>query len=302
MLSIMRKKAGSWILKIVLGVIAVVFVFWGFGRQGSDKVVKVASVNGDVITLDEYQEQYKDLVEEFRRSLGENFNEELIQSLKLKERALEALIERRLLLSEARRLNFQVTEEELDANIMRIPAFQKGGRFDDGTYRRVLNYTQITPEAFKTMQREAMLIEKLRLFVTGSAKVSEKEAKEWYEWENAEVNIDYVKFNPSIYRKTGITKEEEKAFYEKNKNRYRTEPRIKVQFIKFSPADYRGKIDITDEEVQDYYESNSEEFETPKTVEARHVLIKVEPDADKETVQNGQQRALAVMNLAKGGK
>lgn len=302
MLSIMRKKAGSWILKVVLGVIAVVFVFWGFGRQGSNRVIKVASVNGDIITKDEYDKQYKDLIEEFRRTLGKNFNEESIKTLKLKEKALEGLIDRRLMLSEAKKLNFQVTEEELDATITRIPAFQRGGRFDAGTYRRVLNYAQITPEAFKTMQREAMLIEKLRLFIAESAKVSENEAREWYKWENAEVDIDYVKFSSSLYTKLGVTKEEEKVFYEKNKNLYKTEPKIKVQYIRFNPDDYKAKIDITDEEIQDYYESNPEEFETPKTVEARHILIKVEPGATDEAVQNGKQRALAIMNLAKSGK
>ncbi|MBW2318129.1 MAG: SurA N-terminal domain-containing protein, partial [Deltaproteobacteria bacterium] len=31
MLHLMRKHAGSWLIKVVLGVIVVVFVFWGVG-------------------------------------------------------------------------------------------------------------------------------------------------------------------------------------------------------------------------------------------------------------------------------
>ncbi|MBW1812927.1 MAG: SurA N-terminal domain-containing protein [Deltaproteobacteria bacterium] len=302
MLSIMREKAGSWMLKVILGIIAVVFVFWGFGTQNSGKTVKVASVNGEPISYKEYKKQYDDMVEEFRRRLGENFNEEIIKNLGLEKRALESLIERRLMISEAEKLNFQVTEEELDTNIVRTPTFQKGGRFDENTYLRVLKYARITPEAFKKMQREAMLIQKLRLFVTGSAKVSKREVKEWYKWENAEVSIDFVKFSPDAYKIAGVTTEETKAFYEKNKSIYKIEPKIKIQFIRFSPDNYQSKIDIAEEEIQEYYESNPEEFETPKTVEARHILIKVDPEASEDVVQKGKERALAVMTLAIGGK
>lgn len=299
MLSIMRKKAGSWMLKVILGIIALVFVFWGFGRQGADKLVEIATVNGEAITKDEFDRQYEDLKEEYRRSLGQNFNEEIIEALKLKDQALESLIKKRLLLEEAQKLHFEVTDEELDAIIIRMPTFQKNGRFDENTYSRVLRFHRLTPEAFKTMQREAILIEKLRVFITSSAKVSEKEAREWYCWENAEVNIDVVQFNPGKYANIGATIEEEKSFYDNHKNTYKIEPKIKVQFIRIRPDAYRSDTDISDEMVQEYYESNPQEFDTPKTVEARHILVKVDSGVSEEIVQKAKQRALAIMKMAR---
>jgi len=302
MLSIMRKKAGSWMLKVILGLIAVVFVFWGFGSQRSNNRVEVASVNGEPIAYDEYKKQYDDMVEEFRRRLGENFNEDILKNLHLEKRALDSLIERRLMLSEAEKLHIMVTEEELDMNIVQMPAFQKAGRFDNATYMQVLGYLGMTPEAFKAMQREALIIEKLRLLIESSVKVSEDEAEEWYRWKNAEVNIDFVQFLPSRYSTVGpLTDEELKTFYDTNKSRYQTKPKIKVQYIRFNPDDYASMVHITDEDVQEYYESHIEEFETPKTVEARHILVKVDPNAPDDVIQEGKQRALAIMNRAKEG-
>jgi len=304
MLSIMRKKAGSWMLKIILGIIAVVFVFWGIGGENSRRSNVVASVNGEPITLEEYRAQYNDLVEDFRRSLGENFDDELIKSLNLEDRALESLIERKIMLMEAEQLNLRVTDEELAATIMSMPSFQKGGRFDERAYRQVLNYARLTPEIFETMQKEAILIGKLKVFIEGSAKVSEKEAREWFQWQQAEVNINFVEFNPQNYknRKVNITGEEIQAFYEKNKSAYRIDPRIKVQFVKFPQDDYRRKVNIDAAEIDEYYISNRAEFDTPKTVEARHILIKVEAGADKDDIEKARQRAEAIMKLARDGK
>lgn len=304
MLSIMRKKAGSWMLKIILGIIAIVFVFWGVGTRNSGRTNVVASVNGEPITYEEYRMQYSDLVENFRRSLGENFDDELIKTLNLEGRALDSLIERKVMLLEAEKLNIRVTDEELAATIMSMPAFQKDGQFDEKTYRRALNYARLNPEAFETMQKEAILIEKLKLFIEGSAKVSEKEAREWYQWQHAEVNIDFVEFNPRNYknRTIALTEAEITAFYEKNKSAYRTDPQIKVQFVKFKPEDYSKKVNIDETEVEDYYAANQMEFDTPKTVEARHILIKVEPGADKEDIEQAKQRAEAVMTLARKGQ
>jgi peptidyl-prolyl cis-trans isomerase D len=36
MLNVMRKNAQSWLIKLILGAIVVVFVFWGVGSFTSD--------------------------------------------------------------------------------------------------------------------------------------------------------------------------------------------------------------------------------------------------------------------------
>ena len=47
----MRKHAGSWAIKLLLGAIVIVFVFWGVGSFRAQRGGRVAMVNGDQITL-----------------------------------------------------------------------------------------------------------------------------------------------------------------------------------------------------------------------------------------------------------
>lgn len=56
----------------------------------------------------------------------------------------------------------------------------------------------------------------------------------------------------------------------------------------------RGMAAPTEAEVREFYEQNQEFFTQPEQVEARHILIRVEPEAPEEAWEEARQRALAV--------
>jgi peptidyl-prolyl cis-trans isomerase D len=302
MLRLMRKQAGSWLIKILLGAIVIVFVFWGVGSFRSQRGGRVALVNGDQITLDEYREAYNNLIEQLRRRLGNNLDDDMIKQLQVKQQALNQLIDNKLLVQESKKLKFRVSKKELTDAILNIAAFQSAGTFDNRLYRGVLDRLRMTPEAFEEAQKNAMLIDKLRTLITSSAKVSDQEALDWYNWINASVNIDFVLFDPGHNKDIHPSDEEIKAFFENHKENYKTDAMVKVRYLKFDSAAYQSKVELSDEEVREYYDDNLEMFKQPKTVEARHILIKVDQDADPETVKKTKERALKIMKLAREGK
>ena len=130
MLSLMRKHAGSWLIKVILGAIVVVFVLWGVGSWTSQRSGRVATVNGDTITIDEYRITYKRLVEQIRQSFGNNANEELIKSLQLEQKALDQLVDNTLMRQAASEMSIRVSDEDLSRSIRSISAFQVAGAFD----------------------------------------------------------------------------------------------------------------------------------------------------------------------------
>ncbi len=302
MLRLMREQASSWLIKVLLGAIVVVFIFWGVGSFRSQRGGRIALVNGDQITLDEYREAYNNLLEQYRQRFGNNLNEEMLKTLQLKRQALNQLIDNKLLVQEARRLHFRVSDKMLAEAIMNIGAFQSAGVFDRRLYENLLNRLRMTPEEFENAQREAMLIEKLRTLITGSIKVSDQEAREWFNWSNALVNIDFVLFDPDSYSAVDPTSEEIKAYFENHKANYKTDTMVKARYLHFSPDAYRSEVTISNTEIQDYYYEHPEEFKTPKTVEARHILLKVDPDEASENVEKKRKRALDILEMARAGK
>ena len=302
MLSLMRKHAGTWMIKVILGAIVIVFVFWGVGSYTSRQSGKVAKVNGTIITLDDYRASYNNLIEQVRQSFGNNLNDELIKMLQLRKRALDQLIDKVLLLQAAEKLKLTVSNEELAKFIRNIGAFQTAGVFDSGRYINTLNRNRLTPEAFEVQQREALIIDKLQTLIAGSIKVSDLEAKQWYIWNNTEVDIDYLLLEPQRYKDIKLTDEEIRNYFDQHKDSYKTDPTIKVRYLYFNPEDYAARVKLSEDDIRDYYESHLDEFKIPKTVEARHILIKVDPNADAQQDESAHQKAEKIYKLAKEGQ
>ena len=302
MLSLLRKNAGSWMIKVLLGAIIIVFAFWGFGSYRERKRTTVATVNGQVISLSEFDETYTRLKEQLRQRFGNNLNEDMIKTLQLKAQALNELIDQRLLLEEANRVSLRVSDNELSKAIMSIGAFQSAGIFDSRVYHNVLSQMKLTPERFEDLQRDSMLINKLQSYLLSSAKATDQEAWEFYRWQNVSAAIDFILFDPNQYAGKMPTMDEIETYYEDHKSDYKTEPMVKVRYINFESRAYAQKADISDEDIHAYYEMNLKAFEIPKTVDARHILLRVDTSADSETIEKTKQKMLYILKMAKTGQ
>jgi len=301
MLRLMRDYATSWMIKIILGAIVVVFVFWGVGSFRNRKANVIASVNGEAISLEEYRSTYNNLLDQTRQRFGDNLSAEVLEMLRLDQQALDQLIEKRLLMQEVARLKFRVTDEEVINAIQSIGAFQTNGIFDSRMYATVLNFNRMTPEIFEAAQKERLLIEKLRTYLFSNFQVSENELREYYAWKNASVAIDYALFDPETYQDIELTEEAIEAYFNDHKEAYMTDPLRRVQYLEFDPQSYKVEVTISDETVENYYFDHKDQFETPKTVEARHILFKVGTDAPNETVDAARAKAEEVLAQIKNG-
>ncbi len=171
MLEQMRKHM-NWILWGTLALIIVTFLFFGIYPSSSTGRM-VAKVNGDVISYDEWNRVYQNLMERYRQIFKGQSNEGLTKLLK--NQALQELIQERLLSQEADRMGIRISDEELRKSILDIPAFNPGGRFDQKTYEYYLDRINLTPAVFEASQRESLRRERLMQIVGDSVAVSDDE-------------------------------------------------------------------------------------------------------------------------------
>jgi len=302
MLNVMRKHAGSWMIKVILFAIVIVFIFWGVGSFRSRQASKVATVNGEIINATDFRRTYNNLIDQYRQRFGSNLNDGMLEMLQVKKQAVDQLINRAILLQEAKKLGLTVSDTEIAQQIMEIPVFQSNGTFDNRRYLRVLSQVHLTPEEFEAEQKSGLLTQKLTRIILGAAKVSEAEMRQWYDWQNTSVNIAYVLFNPDRYDDIKPSPEEISDYFEKNKDTYKTDPMIKVRYVVFDPADFSSQVTVDEDEIKDYYDSHTDEFETQKRVEARHILIKLGPQASEADDQAAKTKAEEIAQMAKAGQ
>lgn len=303
MLDAMRKSARSLGMKFVLMLIVLTFVFMGAGSFLSRGPEEVGTVNGETITIKEFQRTYSDIVENFRRQYGDNVDEAFLKSINIEQYALNSLIDKKLLLQVAAEKSLDVPNEALIDAIARIPAFQTDGRFDREKYNLLLQQNRLSPQQFEAAQKESILARQIQNFIANAVAVSESEARAWFEWANTEINVDYVAFQPSDFQDIDIAEADTRAYYENNKEKYRIPARAKARYVRFNPEKFISGATVSDEEIAAYYARNESKYETGETTLP---LESVEDDI-RETLARQKagdiayERAMEMYDISFGG-
>jgi peptidyl-prolyl cis-trans isomerase D len=298
-----RAHSKSILIKVIVGLIAVVFIFWGIytfrGRPGS----KIAYVNGDLITGQEYDAVYRDMLGALQKQYREYWSDNLIGVFQLKRKALNSLINKRLISQEAERLGLGITDEEVLDAIVNYPAFQVNGEFDESRYNSVLRYNRMEPSDFESTMRLELLGQKIRQLIRCFFPITDGEVLDYYTYEKQKINIGFVTFNPEDFEETvSVNQDEKKTYFEENKERYRVPERIKIAYLSLDPSGFLDKVTVTEQDISDYYELNQEGFKDPEQVKARHILLEVSQDASESQEAAVKEQALAILKRAQDGE
>ena len=207
MLEQMRKHMG-WIMWTILALIIVSFLFFGIFPSDTGQGI-AASVNGEVISSSELNRVYRNMVDTYRDIFKDQFNESMSRTLR--SQALRDLIQGRLLVQEAKRVGLRVSDEEVRAAIMQVPAFSQNGQFDRAAYLRYLDYINQKPNAYEEIQREQMLRQKLERIVEDSVVVTEDELAKAYAARNPKAKKGDLEKNKDAFRQTLIVEKQQAA-------------------------------------------------------------------------------------------
>jgi len=145
--------------------IIISFIFWGVGTVDKSTAVHVAEVGKEKITVEEYSRAYDNAVDFYRNMYKEKFNEEMEKNLKLREGALNSLIDEKALMITARSMGLTVSDEELEEAIRNEPGFMRNGVFDRDIYIRMLQINRLTPEYYENVKRYELMLVKMRRLI-----------------------------------------------------------------------------------------------------------------------------------------
>lgn len=300
MLRFMRKKSKSIFIYLIFAIIILVFVFWGMGNMQPSRNNVVASINDETtITLSDYSRVYQNQLNIYRNIYKENFTEELIEQLNLKEKTIKGMVTSILLINEAEKLNIEVSPEEVLDRIISYPAFQSNGVFNKEVYLRVLQRNRITLGRFEQDIVNDLLAEKIEQIITLPVNVSDIEVKDFFYFSERRINLQYITLNASSFlNSVDISDEETKDYFNNNLEAFKVPTKIKVGYLRLKPQDFASEVKVSDKEVEEYYNSNLENFTKAKEVKASHILIKTSRDGDSASIEEKRKKANEIRDRA----
>jgi len=302
LLSLMRKHAKSWLIKFLIAIIALVFIFYfGYSFTSRDGV-KVAFINGEYITGQEYNRAYRNLLQALQREYQSVWSENLIKAFDLENRAFNNLVNEKLITQEARKLGLDVTEKEVQDRIIAYPSFQFQGRFDEERYQWLLRQNGMKAEVFEAETSRQLLREKVEQFLTTFLPVTDNEVLDQYNYNKQQIKIGYVHFQPEKLKES-VTLDQSKLgpFFDDRKENYRVPEKIKLAYIVIAPETFKENAVPSEQQITEYYEDNQEMFKQEKEVKARHILFKLSKDTSEEEEKKIKEKALSVLKMAREG-
>jgi peptidyl-prolyl cis-trans isomerase D len=267
MLGIMRKYKESVVIKVVFVVIVAsfigtMFLVWGEGGSSGGPKSYAAKVNGGKISIEQYQRSYYRLRGIYEQLYGKSITPELEKQLGLKKVALDNLVEALLVSQEAKKMGVKATKDEIVAAVAAVPSFQKDGAFDFNLYQQTLKSNRLTPQEFEDSQEEELMIKKARQKITDKAQVSDDEAMAAFKKSNDKVDLQFVSFSPAEVRsEVKLTEQELTAYLQGHQEQFKTQEQISISYTLVDPTKYIAKVSVTDEEIQTYYQRNIDRFQ-----------------------------------------
>jgi peptidyl-prolyl cis-trans isomerase D len=297
-LDAMRKRADSALLKGLFVIIVLVFLFWGVGTVGQNHMEVAATVNDHTITRREFDRAYQN-VNAMYRNLGADLSPPADM---LRQQAITQLISNQLMLQEAARIGLEVDEGELRDSIAAMPQFQQDGRFDKDGYVQILQMNNLKPGDFEEMQRQQLLTGKLQELVRRGVHVSDQEMRDRYAFENERVNLRVLKVPSARFAdQVQVNEDDIRKYYEANAEHYRDPERVSIQLVEFRAEDFAAQVTPSEADVQGYYDAHLDEYKKPEEVQARHILIKVAPEASDTDKAAARKQADEISAKLKAG-
>jgi peptidyl-prolyl cis-trans isomerase D len=303
MLDFVRRHSRSWLVKVALWVIVIVFISWGGYSYTKRHENDVALVGSHYISSGEFTTAYNNMVETYRRQLGGAFSEDLIRKLNLRRQTLEGLIVHYVQIKAADDLGFAATEDEIRNRIVQFPMFQNEGRFEKNRYEAILRENRLTPEEFERQIGNEVTMMKTEAFIKGRAVVTDSEILSDHHFNRDQVKVAYVLFDPKSFEdQVTVDDAALQTFYQANQNKYMEPEKREVAYVFLNFEDLAKDIAVSAEEAKAYYDDNIKQYEHEKEVKARQILFKLKPDASEEEVQKASAEAQKVLDEAKKGK
>jgi peptidyl-prolyl cis-trans isomerase D len=278
MLQAFRRRAQSPVIQGIVVVIAIVFIFWGFGANLMNNHRSAITVNDEGIGFDEYQRAYERLHEEMAARFGGNLSKEMADSLHLKEQVAARLVQAALLRQGAKQIGLEVSGKDIQDAIVAMPQFQDDKGFSLEKYHALLAANHLTANKFENGLRQDLLREKAVRGLEGFVShVSDQEVNDLFQYNNQKVALSLLRFKAAAYREQiKIDDKALAAWYEGAKDAFKTPPEIKVRYLVYRYADLGKTIDISDELARQYYDEHPDEFSRPEMRRPRILFLQAD--------------------------
>jgi peptidyl-prolyl cis-trans isomerase D len=290
MLQTIHDKLKGVFAFVILGALAIVFVFWGveFVRVGGDGGSTGLEVNGERIDVEPLRREYQQELARAQQSLrGEELPAEAREALS--RQVLERAVRRAIVQQRATEAGFKVTDVAVVKSLDEIEAFKVDGKFSKDAYFAALKSAGLSTAQFESEQRAMLLMRQLDRGIEASSFVLPNELGRLLELVGERREYGWIVL-PRRAFEAGVAIDDKAiaSHYEQYRASYVTDESVALQYLDLRLDAVEAGVPVTEAALRGFYDQSSDRYVTVERRQARHILI--QPGKDRDAARRKAQQ------------
>lgn len=261
------------IVQVFLALITLPFAFFGVDSyvrsvgSGSD----VANIGDMKITQQQFQQAMKEKEDRLR---AQQVDPKVLDTPAGRQAVVDELVNRQLLLLEARKQRLSVSDDEIRRTIGSIEAFVVDGKFSPERYEAALRGQGMSPAGFEAQLRQDLTIEKLAGALVQSGITARTVSDRLMALQAQKRDVMEYRIAASAYLdKVKLADDASKKYYDENAKQFETPEQAKAEYVVLSMDAIASQLAVTDAEIKSWYDGHKAQYGVPEERRASHILI-----------------------------
>jgi peptidyl-prolyl cis-trans isomerase D len=302
MLQFIRERAQGVVAVIIILFLCLTFLLWGIDEyMRAARQVIVAEVNGEDIDLGAYQANFQRLRQRAQAELGDQFDSSIWAEESTKKRALDFLVEERLLTQAIDDSRLRISDPQIAGFIRGAETFTVDGKFSLERYKQAVNMLGFTEAGFEAQARNDLAVQQLRAGVALSAFATEPEAERLAQLFAQKRDIGYVLIEPGEPDSVTVSDADAEAYYKANHDLFRIDEKVTLEYLELSLEKLKKEISVDDQLLTAHYDASTDAYTTQEQRSANHILVQLKAGASAEEDAAAKAKIETLRALVEGG-
>ena len=282
MLSFIRDKLKTWVVVMLVILVAIPLVFLGVGDYGTNQEQYALKVNDQEISKSvvlQEMGQFKDVLRKnYQGSIPPIYTDQFIKKI-----TFDNLVRRSVENNISSNAGLVLSDESIVDDIKNTSSFRDENGFNSQLYKRRLYMINMNPDVYEQYIYQKGIRDQLRKAITNSSFLSTIDKK-------ININANYHKKIGKIYilnknmvnSDVQISLDEINEYYQNNKNDFMTNPEAEFGYIRLNKKNIILSIQVAEEEIKARYKENLKTglYSADKLYEINHLVFPVRDDKD----------------------
>ena len=268
MLLNLRGGLDSLLVKLLLGVLIAAFAIWGIGPSVFNSSNQTVAAVGDAeVTAQEYFNQVQQRTRQLQAQFGAQVDSnQIIHDFGVGQQVLNQLITSAALDNAASNLGMRASDDHVADEIASIDAFKlPDGTFSQEMVDQALQSAGLTRQQLITDVRRTVTRSQLIQSMLAATPISKSLAENLFVYQAERRRAELITIKASeIVDIPEPDPETLTAYYELQKDTYKTPPRRSYQYLLVTPDQFTNDVEVTEEDIQYAYEDGGEEYVKPE--------------------------------------